>query len=277
MDKMKRILVTGAAKRLGQGFLERFLENGWDGILHYHHAEKEARDLQEKWQKRGLTLDLVCADLSDPAQVTKIFGDVFAKWQVECVINSASVFHHDTPNSMDEKIFENAIAVNLKAPTRIAELYHRTFTYRDKPGCLINILDNKLFSINPDHYSYTMTKSALMAATQMMAMAYAPKIRVCGLAPGMTLPIVGQRDEDYNKARTRNPLAYAIPVDDVSRAAYFIAETIGFNGQVLTIDAGQSLMGHPTRCILFISSISPWRTISYPLGIIPAWRFLDNA
>lgn len=241
---MKKILVTGAAKRLGQGFLEQFLENGWDGILHYHRAEREAHALQEKWQKRGRTLDLICADLSDKDQVTEIFGEIFTKWHVDCVINSASVFDHDTPNSMDEKIFETAIAVNLKAPTRIAELYHHAFIYQDKPGCVINILDNKLYSINPDHYSYTMAKSALMAATQMMAMAYAPQIRVCGLAPGMTFPMVGQSEADFIKARARNPLAYAIPASDVSRAAYFIAETVGFNGQVLTVDAGQSLMGH---------------------------------
>ena len=136
---------------------------------------REANALQEKWQKRGRTLDLICANLSDKDQVTEIFGEIFTKWHVDCVINSASVFDHDTPNSMDEKIFETAIAVNLKAPTRIAELYHHAFIYQDKPGCVINILDNKLYSINPDHYSYTMAKSALMAATQMMAMAYAPK------------------------------------------------------------------------------------------------------
>lgn len=237
---MKSVLITGGAKRIGRSLTAYFSEMGWKVFIHCNASMSDAEKLQKQILADGGQAEVIAVDLSDAGKLTKSFQDLFAKEKVDCVINNASAFEYDQPTEIDEAVFQKSLAVNLFAPTKISELYYKAEIQTS--GCVINILDNKVFALNPDFYSYTLAKSALLAATKMMAMSFAPGIRVCGIAPSITLPSGKQTQEDFEKTHRLNLLGVGCTPEEICRAAMFIATTASFNGQVLTIDGGQSLM-----------------------------------
>jgi NAD(P)-dependent dehydrogenase (short-subunit alcohol dehydrogenase family) len=107
---------------------------------------------------------------------------------------------------------------------------------------VINILDQKLSNLNPDFFSYTLAKAALAAASEMFAMALAPKIRVCGIAPGLTMISNLQTPERFETAWRDNPLRRGAAPQDIAAAALYILNTPSITGTTLTVDGGEHLM-----------------------------------
>lgn len=113
-------------------------------------------------------------------------------------------------------------------------------------GVIVNLLDQKLFNLNPDFLSYTLTKAALASATTMLAQAMAPHVRVVGVAPGLTLPSYLQTEADFAQAhRTLSPLGASSTPDDVAATVAFAMKTRSITGTTLLVDGGQHLLGLP--------------------------------
>ncbi len=141
--------------------------------------------------------------------------------------------------------------VNLAAPLLLAQALHRSLA-RGRHGVVINILDQKLFNPNPDFLSYTLSKAALLSATTLLAQALAPKLRVVGIAPGISLPSGGQSRREFEKAHARTPLGRSSTPDDIASAVCFVAEARAITGSVLLVDGGQHLV--PTaRDVMFLT------------------------
>jgi NAD(P)-dependent dehydrogenase (short-subunit alcohol dehydrogenase family) len=132
------------------------------------------------------------------------------------------------------------MAPNLVAPVLLTK--HFTARLTLERGVVINILDQKLANLNPDFFSYTMSKAALAAATEMFAMALAPKIRVCGIAPGLTMKAPKQTEEKFETAWRANPLQRGSTPEDIARAALFILQTPSITGTTIYVDGGEHLM-----------------------------------
>lgn len=114
------------------------------------------------------------------------------------------------------------------------------------PAVIVNLLDQKLFNLNPDFLSYTLSKAALQAATTMLAQAMAPHVRVVGVAPGLTLPSYLQTDTDFAHAhRTLSPLGASSTAEDVAATVVFAMKTRSITGTTLLVDGGQHLLGLP--------------------------------
>src|SRR5690606_11076822 len=108
---------------------------------------------------------------------------------VDAVVNNASLFEHDDAASFGQASMERHRRTHTAAPVLLARALHDHPAGRDAdaPGCVVNLLDQKLWNPNPDHLSYTLSKAALQTATVLLAQALAPRVRVCGVAPGVTL------------------------------------------------------------------------------------------
>jgi NAD(P)-dependent dehydrogenase (short-subunit alcohol dehydrogenase family) len=104
------------------------------------------------------------------------------------------------------------------------------------------MLDQKLTNLNPDFFAYTLSKAALSVATEMMAQSFAPHIRVCGIAPGLTLPSTLQTPETFDRAWRNNPLRRGAAPEDIAAAALFILRTPSVTGTTMTVDGGEHLM-----------------------------------
>jgi NAD(P)-dependent dehydrogenase (short-subunit alcohol dehydrogenase family) len=253
MDRAKRILVTGGARRIGRRLVERLSAAGHAVVIHANTNAAEAEDLCETLRASNPDTWSIAADLSDHAAACALVDAAaqLAGGQLSGLINSASVFDYDTPGAMDPAIFDRAMAVNLKAPALLAERFAaQASPARD--NCIVNLLDQKLWSMNPDFYSYTLSKAGLLAATDMMARAFAPAVRVNAIAPGLMLPSFDQTQQQFERAASKNPLGRPIDLDDLASSAEFLLSNTALTGQVIHVDNGARLISR-ARDVMFES------------------------
>lgn len=237
------MLITGAAKRLGREIAFGLAADGWDIVIHYHASAAEAAQTVADLQQLGVRAHAVQADLSTQAAVDELFDQALAFAPLRAIVNSASHFDHDTPATFDAERLQAHLNPNLVAPVRLAQRLHASLAV-DARGAVVNILDHKLEGLNPDFFSYTLTKQALLGATKMMAMAFAPKLRVVGVSPGLTLPSYLQSDDAFEASHRATALldSSSTSADIVSAVAFMLASP-AITGVNLTVDGGQHMLG----------------------------------
>ena len=244
--RSKVVLVTGSAKRLGREIALKFAAAGWNVAIHFNTSEDDARKTKNDLHAMGVECAAVRGDLADPNAVDAIFtATVSHLGQVDVVVNNASLFEYDAPATFSSASLQAHIMPNLAAPLLLAQKLAAHLKSRGEHarGAVINLLDQKLWGYNPDFFSYTLSKAALQAATTMMAQAYAPQVRVVGVAPGLTLPSHLQTPAEFERTHALSPLGKASSPDDIARAILFAAETPSITGTSIVVDGGQHLMG----------------------------------
>jgi NAD(P)-dependent dehydrogenase (short-subunit alcohol dehydrogenase family) len=238
-------LVTGAGRRIGRAIALALAQDGWDLALHYHRSASEAETLAREISATGRRAATVSCNLADAAEVTRLIADAEGKLgALTCLINNASLFEYDNIASLDAARWQRLMDVNLRAPVLLA----REFAARlpaETTGCVVNLLDQKVFNLNPDFLSYTIAKIGLEGATRVLAQALAPRVRVCGVAPGITLVSGEQSAEGFARAHSMAPLGHSSSVEDIANAVRFIVSAPAMTGTTLVVDGGQHLW--PTR------------------------------
>ena len=259
--------MTGAAKRLGREIALQFARQGWDVAVHYGRSAQEAAKTVEEIQGLGVKAEAFQADLSDEIQTNSLFKAVSEAFpHLECLVNSASIFEYDRSNSsipLTGKSLQDHMQVNLTAPILLSQLmfeYQKSkpdnaVTFSSVPS-VIQLLDQKLVNLNPDYLSYTLSKAALLTSVELLAMDFAPHLRVVGLAPGISLPSGNQTSEGFSKAHQMTPLGKSSTPEDVAKAAVFLAESSAITGTTLYVDGGQHLLPS-TRDVMFKTNLQP--------------------
>lgn len=225
-------VITGAGKRVGAEIARALVADGWAVIAHVHHEEDDVA--------AGATK--VVADLADADCATTIFGAASALPPVRLLINNAARFAWDGFGEFSATEFDAHMAVNARAPALlIEELASR---HRGGEALVVNLLDSKLSSPNPDYLSYTLSKYALAALTELAARALAPKgIRVNGISPALMLRSSGQSQENFEAMHNGNPLGRGVEPDDAIGAIHYFIGAAAVTGQVITIDSGHRFLG----------------------------------
>ena len=230
------VLITGGARRLGAAIARAVAGLGYPVVIHAHRSSREAQSLAE-----ALGGHVVSGDLSDPATPERLIEQAMAKaGPLFALVNNAAHFDYDKPATVTAGHLAAHAGPNLTAPVLLTRHFAARLTLPQ--GVVINMLDQKLANLNPDFFSYTLSKAALAAATEMFAMALAPRIRVCGIAPGISLPAPRQSEEKFEKAWRANPLRRGSTPEDIARAAVFILQTPSMTGTTVYIDGGEHLM-----------------------------------
>ncbi|WP_250465978.1 MULTISPECIES: SDR family oxidoreductase [unclassified Caballeronia] len=251
------VLVTGGARRIGRGVALEFARQGWDVAVHYGGSAREALETVAEIEALGRRAAALHADLGIEADVARLVpACVEAFGALNCVVNCASRFDEDTATDFGYAKLLEMTAINVAAPLTLARLLHEITPESaadddTKRGVVINVLDQKLYNMNPDYLSYTLTKAALENATVALAQALGPKLRVVGLAPGLTLISAGQTPESFAAAHRVTPLKRASTVRDVAEAACFLANAHGMTGTTLVVDGGQHLVPSP-RDVMYL-------------------------
>lgn len=247
----KRILVTGGAKRVGRLLVQRLSAAGHGIVIHANTNAAEAEVLRDELRTTNPNVWSISADLSDHTAACALIDQAsqLAGGPLSGLINSASIFDYDAPEAMKVSVFDLAMAVNLRAPALLSE---RFFAQADpaRDNCIINMLDQKLWNMNPDFFSYTLSKAGLLAATDMMARAFAPRVRVNAIAPGLLLPSFDQTQAEFEEVASRNPLGRPIDLDDIAAAADYLLAARSLTAQVLHVDNG-ARMQTSARDIMF--------------------------
>ena len=234
-------LVTGSAKRIGRAIAYALASDGWKVAIHHNRSTAEAESLVDDIRSLGADAIAVKCDLSDAAAVAGLIPECNRELgPLTCLINNASLFEIDDPLAFDADKWDRHAAINLRAPLQLARDFAGQLPEQDG-GCVINMLDQKVFNLNPDFFSYTLTKVAMEAATRLLAMALAPRVRVCGIAPGITLISGNQTQQGFERAHACAPLGHSSDVDDIVAAVRYILSAKSMTGDTMLIDGGQHL------------------------------------
>ena len=238
-------LVTGAGKRLGREIALTLARAGWNVAVHHRHSATDAA--QTAADCRALTgradsAQPFFADLGNEASVRELLPQAAAHFgRVDAVVNSASTFENDNTESFGYSAMENHLRANTGAAV-LAQALHTHLSASDRQGAVVNLLDQKLWNMNPDFFSYTLSKAALEAANTMLALALAPRVRVVGVAPGLTLTSHMLSDQQFAELHKQSPLGRSSTPEDVAATVLFALTNQSITGTSLLVDGGQHLM-----------------------------------
>ncbi|MGF6569793.1 NAD(P)-dependent dehydrogenase (short-subunit alcohol dehydrogenase family) [Paraburkholderia sp. GAS333] len=252
------VLITGAARRIGRALALGFAARGWDVAVHYGASREEADETVAQITALGRRAVALQAELGDESQVERLLPDcIAALGRPACIVNNASRFEEDTAQNVGYELLLKLTAMNLGAPLVLARMLFEATpeaarTDESLRGVVINVLDQKLYNMNPDYLSYTLSKAALQTATVALAQALAPKVRVVGLAPGLTLQSGDQTQDGFEAAHRITPLGRASRPEDIVAAALYLADAAGVTGTTLVVDGGQHLLPMP-RDVMFLT------------------------
>ena len=237
------VLVTGAARRLGREIALGFARSGWDVAVHYRRSAQEAHETVAALKAFGVRAACFEADLALERACDGLLDAVIAALGVpRCLVNNASLFEHDTPATCSAARLDQHVAPNLMAPLRLSARLYQAMP-EDARGVVVHLLDQKLSGLNPDFFSYTLTKAALAAALPMQAMAFAPRLRVVGVSPGLTLPSHLQTPEQFSRThRDTAVLDQSSRPEDIVGAILALVANPAITGQNLVVDGGQHLL-----------------------------------
>jgi NAD(P)-dependent dehydrogenase (short-subunit alcohol dehydrogenase family) len=236
------VLVTGGARRVGEAIVRALAAEGWLVFIHYNRSAREARALADELFANGRTCIPLKADL---ARVEEAIGLIPRCLEhvasLRCLINNASTFDFDSIGSLSPKSWKAHIEPNLTAPTFLAKSFAEQ-AEADRDPVIINMLDQKIRNLNPDYFSYTISKLGLAGLTETLALALAPKVRVCAIAPGITLPSTELPEAAFARAWRAAPLGRGSTPEEIALAVKFILATRSMTGSILYLDGGESLV-----------------------------------
>ena len=233
-------LVTGAGRRIGQALALEAARAGYDVAVHHRGAPDEAAETVAAIQALGRRAIAVSAELSDEAQVAGLIARTAQLGPLTLLVNSASSFNDDRVGALDRALWDAHIETNLRAPIVLAEAFAAALP-ADAEGLVVNIVDQRVWRPNPQFFSYSLSKAGLWWATQTLAQALAPRIRVNAIGPGPTLPSVHQAPGEFEAEAAGTLLQRHANPDDLAAALRYLIDARAVTGQMIAVDAGQHL------------------------------------
>ncbi len=234
-------LVTGAARRIGRQIALDLAADGYGVAIHCNRSVEEGEEVAALIRAKGGRAAVVAGNLAEMETLGRIIAESSkALGPLTLLVNNASIFENDLVDKMTPESFQIHMDVNLRAPVFLAQGFAKQLP-AGTPGNIVNIIDQRVWRLNPSFFSYTLAKSALWTATRTMAQSLAPRIRVNAIGPGPTLPSSRMTDEEFNKQQSLTPLGRGTSPEEISRAIKFIVSQPAMTGQMIALDGGQHL------------------------------------
>ncbi len=236
----RTVLITGAAKRIGQAVALGLAKCGVDVVIHYHNSKKEAEVLVDQIRDFGRDAWAVQADLSKHSEAEALIGrSTERSGRIDILINNASVFPMNRITDFTKKDLELGIQVNAFSPLILS----RAFAAQASKGVIINFLDSRITDYDAEHAAYHLSKKMLLEITRMLALELAPGIRVNSVAPGLILPPPGE-DMSYLEHKKHSlPLKRFGDLKSIVEAVRFLIIGDFITGQIVFVDGGRHLTG----------------------------------
>lgn len=237
----KTALITGAAKRIGREIALDLARHGWAVAVHYNHSRTQAEEVVATITAAGGRAVALGADLARESEVAALVPAAVERLgPLSCLINNASVFKDDCVDTVTRASWDEHMETNLRAPLVLTQAFAQTAPM-DDGGCVVNILDQRVWNLTPYFLSYTVSKSALWTLTRTLAMALAPRIRVNAIGPGPTLKSERQTDEHFSAQCGRVPLRRGTTPGEICDCVRFILGAPALTGQMIALDGGEHL------------------------------------
>ena len=229
------------AQRIGRAIALDFADQGWSVAVHYGRSADAAQAVVAEITRKGAKAVALAADLAVEAEVLSLLPRAAeALGPVTCLVNSASTFEMDDHLTATRATWDRHIEINLRAPFVLCQALADQLP-AESEGNILNLLDQRVWSLTPYFMSYTVSKSALWTLTRTLALAMAPRIRVNGVGPGPTLASKFQSDDQFERQWRRMPLQHGTTPEEICRALRFILAAPSMTGQMIALDGGQHL------------------------------------
>jgi NAD(P)-dependent dehydrogenase (short-subunit alcohol dehydrogenase family) len=234
-------LVTGGSRRVGRAIVERLSSDGYAVVIHCNSSRGEADALAAELIAKGHQAAVVTCDLANPDDVARLVVAAAKPFgPLTSLVNNASVFLSDTLHSIDVPTWNRQFSVNIRAPSVLAKDFAAQLPETIE-GSIINIIDHRVWKLTPQHYSYTLSKAALWAATQTMAQTLAPRIRVNAVGPGPVLANIHDGEELFRQEAEGTPLGRSVDPAEIAEAVVYLTRARSVTGQMIAVDSGQHL------------------------------------
>jgi NAD(P)-dependent dehydrogenase (short-subunit alcohol dehydrogenase family) len=234
-------LVTGGARRIGRAIVEDLAANGFAVAIHCNRSREEAGRLAAEIRAKGGQAAVVQADLTDMADADGLISAAAAALgPVRLLVNNASLFDDDSVAELDLAAFDRHFAIHVKAPAVLAGRFAAALPVGAE-GLIVNMIDQRVFRLTPRYFSYTLSKSALWTATQTMAQALAPRIRVNAIGPGPTFANIRQQDSDFQAQIDALLLGRGPALGEFGATIRYLWQARSVTGQMIALDGGQHL------------------------------------
>ena len=236
----KTVLVTGAARRVGRILALACARAGADIIIHHGHSAQQALKVQEEIASLGHRSWILASDLSKADQVSQLIAQANEMGPLYGLVNSAAIFE---PLSLERTTLANwdqHLAINLTAPFLLSRAFARQVP-ENRQGRIVNILDWRALRPDADHFPYSISKAALAAMTESLAVALAPQIIVNGLALGAVLPPANEPASE--KILERVPAQRWSDETEIEQALIFLMTGPAYiTGEIIHVDGGRHLV-----------------------------------
>jgi NAD(P)-dependent dehydrogenase (short-subunit alcohol dehydrogenase family) len=241
----KVALVTGGAQRLGRAIVLALAQAGFDVAIHFNTSREAAEATLSEVRALGRRAVLLQADLANEAQAERLVKEATEQLgPVGVLVNNASRFDRDEWHDVTRGSWDGHLDANLRAPFVLIQGFALSLP-TDAEGVVINMIDQRVWSLTPHFVSYTISKAGLWALTQTMALALAPRIRVNAIGPGPALPSPRQTDALFAKQSASVPLGHGTSPSEVAQAVITILGLPAMTGQMIALDGGQHLQWAP--------------------------------
>ena len=239
----KRALITGAGKRIGRALAEALGQDGWAVAVHYRSSVDGAEETAAAIESAGGRGVTVQGDLTDEKDLKTLIplAENRLGGSLSLLINSASTFEDDTASTHDRQSWDLNFDTNLRAPVALSQAFANALP-EGRKGLIINLIDQRVWKLNPQFFTYTLSKAALLSATKTLAQALAPHIRVNGIGPGPTLQSIHQNSEDFEAERRATLTGEGSRPEEIVRAMRYLIAADSVTGQMIAPDGGQHLM-----------------------------------
>lgn len=234
-------LITGAAKRIGRAIALDLAANGWTIAVHYNTSEADALSVCDEIAQIGGRAAPVRADLGREDEcATLIEHAAKATGPLSCLINNASIFEKDSPQTATKESWDAHMQINLRAPFVLVQKFTAQLP-EGVEGDVVNVIDQRVWNLTGAFTSYTVSKAALWTLTRTLALALAPRVRVNAVGPGPTLPSQRQTEEQFRRQWQAVPLTRRVQPQEICDAVRFILDAPSMTGQMIALDGGQHL------------------------------------
>ncbi|MGQ2903052.1 MAG: SDR family oxidoreductase [Neoaquamicrobium sediminum] len=240
-EELTVALVTGGARRVGAAIVRDLAANGFAVAIHCNTSRGEADALASEIASAGGQAHVVQADLNDMNSVDRIIPEVQAALgPVRLLVNNASLFEDDAADDFNWQVWDRHFDVHLKAPVALARDV-ATSLAQGVDGLVVNVIDQRVWRLTPRFFSYTLSKSALWTATQTMAQAFGPRLRVNAIGPGPTLKNERQDTDDFRKQSDALLLKRGPDLSEFGATIRYLWQARSVTGQMIALDGGQHL------------------------------------
>ncbi|KQZ96491.1 short-chain dehydrogenase [Mesorhizobium sp. Root157] len=234
-------LITGGARRIGRAIVEDLAAHGFAVAIHSNSSADDASALADSIRKAGGQAAVIAADLTDMTAVSNIIASAEqALGPISLLVNNASLFEDDSVLDFDWPEWDRHFGIHLKAPVLLAQKFAQALP-EAVDGLIVNVIDQRVWRLSPRYFSYTLSKSALWTATQTMAQALAPRVRVNAIGPGPTLRNTRQDESDFRQQVDALLLKQSPDLSEFGATIRYLWQARSVTGQMIALDGGQHL------------------------------------